>query len=123
MLDSLAFVTVNRTEALVLGFFLVVWVSLLLIFVAAPEVFDQALRLPTDHRVVELAVLAGLSGLIGFLARAPTDLSAISQGATVEPTTASPTAMLHAPSDLSRHWVERPWSTSTVTACSRSDSP
>jgi hypothetical protein len=30
-------------------------------------VFDQALRLPTD-RVVELAVLAGLSSLIGFLA-------------------------------------------------------
>jgi hypothetical protein len=51
---------VNRTQALVLGFFLVVWVSLLLILVAAPEVFDQALRLPTDHRVVELAVLAGL---------------------------------------------------------------
>jgi hypothetical protein len=68
MLDSLAFVTVNRTQALVLGFFLVVWVSLLVILAAAPEVFDQALRLPTDHRVVELAVLAGLSGLIGFLA-------------------------------------------------------
>jgi hypothetical protein len=67
-LDSLAFVTVNRTQALVLGFFLVVWVSLLLILVAAPEVFDQALRLPTDHRWVELAVLAGLSGLIGLLA-------------------------------------------------------
>ena len=59
---------VNRTQALVLGFFLVVWVSLLVILVAAREVFDQALRLPTDHRVVELAVLAGLSGLIGFLA-------------------------------------------------------
>jgi hypothetical protein len=46
----------------------VVWVSLLVLLVAAPEVFDQALRLPTDHRVVELAVLAGLSGLIGSLA-------------------------------------------------------
>jgi hypothetical protein len=68
MLDSLAVVTVNRTQALVLGFFLVVWVSLLVILVAAPEVFDQALRLPTDHRVVELAVLAGLSGFIGLLA-------------------------------------------------------
>jgi hypothetical protein len=67
MLDSLTFVTVNRTQALVLGFFLIVWVSLLVIFVAAPEVFDQALRLPTDHRAVELVVLAGLSGFIGLL--------------------------------------------------------
>jgi hypothetical protein len=48
MLDSLASVTVNRTQALVLGFFLVVWVSLLVILVGTPEVFDQALRLP--HR-------------------------------------------------------------------------
>jgi hypothetical protein len=68
MLDSLAVVTVNGTQALVLGFFLVVWVSLLVILVAAPEVFDQALRLPTDHRVVELAVLAGLFSFIGLLA-------------------------------------------------------
>src|SRR4029453_2878624 len=68
MADSLGFVTVNRTQSLVLGFFLVVWVSLLVILAAAPEVFDQALRLPPHHRVVELAVLAALSGLIGFLA-------------------------------------------------------
>jgi hypothetical protein len=40
MADSLGFVTVNRTQALVLGFFLIVWVSLLVILVAAPEVFD-----------------------------------------------------------------------------------
>jgi hypothetical protein len=31
---------VNRTQALVLGFFLVVWVSLLVILVVAPEVYD-----------------------------------------------------------------------------------
>ena len=49
-----------------LGFFLVVWVSLLVILVAAPDVYDQALRLP-GGRSAELAVLAALSGLIGLL--------------------------------------------------------
>ena len=34
---------VNRTQALVLGFFLVAWMSLLTILVAAPEVYDRAL--------------------------------------------------------------------------------
>jgi hypothetical protein len=58
---------VNRTQALVLGFFLVVWVSLLVILVAAPEVYDQALRLPNGHGGAELAFLAVLSCFIGLL--------------------------------------------------------
>jgi hypothetical protein len=58
---------VNRTQGLVLGFFLGVWVSLLAILVVAPEVYDQALRLP-GGRGVELAVLAALSAFIGLLA-------------------------------------------------------
>jgi len=37
---------VNRTQALVLGFFLMVLASLAVILAAAPEVYDQALRLP-----------------------------------------------------------------------------
>jgi hypothetical protein len=37
---------VNRTQALVLGFFVLAVMSLLVILVAAPEVYDQALRLP-----------------------------------------------------------------------------
>jgi hypothetical protein len=57
---------VTRTQALVLGFFVVVWVSLLVILVAAPDVYDQALSLP-GGRATELAVLAALSGLIGLL--------------------------------------------------------
>lgn len=43
---------VNRTQGLVLGFFLVVWVSLLAILVVAPEVYDQALRLEALRRRV-----------------------------------------------------------------------
>ena len=57
---------VTRTQAFVLGFFLVVWVSLLVILVAAPDVYDQALSLP-GGRGTELAFLAALSGLIGLL--------------------------------------------------------
>jgi hypothetical protein len=57
---------VTRTQALVLGFFLVVWVSLLVILVAAPDVYDQALSLP-GGRGTEFAFLAALSGLIGLL--------------------------------------------------------
>ena len=49
-----------------LGVFLVAWVSLLVILVAAPDVYDQALSLP-DGRGTELAFLAALSGLIGLL--------------------------------------------------------
>jgi hypothetical protein len=59
---------VNRTQAVVLGFFLLAWVSLLVILASAPEVYDQALRLPHgDRRPLELAFLASLSGFIGLL--------------------------------------------------------
>ena len=59
---------VNRTQALVLGFFLLAWVSLLMILVAAPEVYDQALRLPGAGGAAEIAFLAALTGLITLLA-------------------------------------------------------
>jgi hypothetical protein len=51
---------VDRIQALVLGFLLVVWVSLLVILVVAPEVYDQALRLPGGCGA-ELAFLAALA--------------------------------------------------------------
>jgi hypothetical protein len=59
---------VNRTQALVLGFFGMALGSLVVILVAAPEVYDQALRLPEGSRVAEVVVLAGLTGFIGLLA-------------------------------------------------------
>jgi hypothetical protein len=59
---------VNRIQALVLIFFLVVWVSLVAILAAAPEVYDQALRLPPGrHRPVEIAFLTALSAFIALL--------------------------------------------------------
>ena len=59
---------VNRTQALVLGFFLMALVSLVVILVAAPEVYDQALRLPGAGGAAEIAFLAALTGLIALLA-------------------------------------------------------
>lgn len=60
---------VNRIQALVLGFFVVVWVSLIVILAAAPDVYDEALRLPADRvRPAEIIFLAALSALIALLA-------------------------------------------------------
>jgi hypothetical protein len=61
-------VVVNRTQALVLGFFAVALVSLLVILVAAPDVDDQALRLPDRSGVAEVAFLAVLTAFLGLLA-------------------------------------------------------
>ena len=59
---------VNRMQALVLGFFLLTVTSLPVILVAAPAVYDQALRLPTGSRAVKIAFLAALLGFIALLA-------------------------------------------------------
>jgi len=44
----------NRTQSLVLGFFLVVLASVIVIRVLAPEVYDRALRLPAGDQVGNL---------------------------------------------------------------------
>jgi hypothetical protein len=59
---------VNRTQSLVLGFFLVVLVSVLAIRAAAPEVYDQALQLPSGERRWESVFLAALVAFIALLA-------------------------------------------------------
>ena len=55
----------NRTQKLVTGFFVVVWVALVAILVVAPGVYDQALRLPGSER--ELPTLGFLVLLSAFL--------------------------------------------------------
>jgi hypothetical protein len=59
---------VNRTQALVLGFFVVALSSLRVILVVAPDVYDQALRLPDRSGVAEVAFLAVLTGFLALLA-------------------------------------------------------
>jgi purine-cytosine permease-like protein len=59
---------INRTQALVLWFVLVGWLSLIVILVAAPEVYDEALPALGHRRAVEIAFLVLLSAFLGLLA-------------------------------------------------------
>ena len=59
---------VNRTQALVLGFFVPVWTGLVAIFAVAPDVYEQALRLPPGGgRSAGLAFLVALSAFMALL--------------------------------------------------------
>jgi hypothetical protein len=58
---------VNRTQALVLGFGLLAWISLIVILVTAPEVYDRTLPGAGHRRVAEIAFLALLSAFLGLL--------------------------------------------------------
>ena len=57
--------TINRTQALVLGFFVVVWVSLVAIFAVAPEVYHRAMKLSSAG--AGLLFLVGISAFIAVL--------------------------------------------------------
>ena len=59
--------TVNRTQALLLGFLLVAWTSLVAILAAAPETYDEVLRLPAGSRAAELGFLGALSAFLVLL--------------------------------------------------------
>ena len=59
---------INRVQALVLGFLLMAWVSLIAILIAAPEVYAQRLRsLPGPQRIVEIAFVVVLTAFIVLL--------------------------------------------------------
>ena len=60
--------SLNRTQRLVLGFFVSAWAAFIVILLVAPEVYDQALRLPGDERgVPPLVFLAALSAFLALL--------------------------------------------------------
>jgi hypothetical protein len=61
--------SVNRTQALVLGFFLAAWVGSLALLAAAPDVFVRALRLPPGggSRAAALAFLVALTAFLALL--------------------------------------------------------
>jgi hypothetical protein len=61
-------VRINRTQGIVLGFVVAAWLTLILILVAAPDVFAGALQLHAGgSRVPELAFLIALTAFLGLL--------------------------------------------------------
>jgi hypothetical protein len=61
-------VAINRTQWLVLAFFLSVWVAVITILAVSPQVYRPGLaRLPGGVRVAEIVFAVALSGLIGVI--------------------------------------------------------
>jgi hypothetical protein len=61
-------IMINRVQALVLGFLLMAWISLIAILVAAPEVYEQRLRsLPGPQRIVDIVFVVALTAFIVLL--------------------------------------------------------
>jgi len=59
---------INRTQSLVLGFFVVVWISLVAILLVEPGIYDRAMRLPAgQHRIADMAFLGAISAFIALL--------------------------------------------------------
>jgi len=59
---------INSVQALVLGFLLMAWLSLIAILVAAPEVFEHRLKsLPGPQRIVDIVFAVVLTAFIVLL--------------------------------------------------------
>ena len=59
---------VNRTQSLVLGFFGFAWISLVVILLVDPAIYDNAMKLSAgSHPLADLAFLGGISALIALL--------------------------------------------------------
>jgi hypothetical protein len=52
---------INRTQALVLGFFILAWLSLVVILAEAPEIYDLVFQLPDRSRPVDVGFLVALT--------------------------------------------------------------
>jgi hypothetical protein len=58
----------NRTQWLVLAFFLAAWVTVITILAVSPQVYRPGLaRAPGSLRVAEIVFVVALSGLIGVI--------------------------------------------------------
>jgi hypothetical protein len=58
---------INRTQALVLGFFVLAWASLVVLFAAAPEVYGRALGLSSaEGRLLFLAAITAFLALLSI---------------------------------------------------------
>jgi hypothetical protein len=61
-------VAINRTQWLVLGFFLAAWATVIIIFALSPQVYRAGLaRSPGSLRVAEVVFVVALSGLVGVI--------------------------------------------------------
>ena len=59
--------TINRTQALVLGFFGLVWASLVVLFAVAPDVYGRALGLSSaEARLLFLVAISAFVALLGM---------------------------------------------------------
>jgi hypothetical protein len=58
-------VTINRTQALVLGFFVLVWATLVALFAVTPEIYYRAMKLSSAG--AGLLFLVGISAFIALL--------------------------------------------------------
>jgi hypothetical protein len=58
---------ITRPQALVLGFSLLAWISLIVILVTAPEVYDRTLPGAGHRRLAEIGFLVLLSAFLGLL--------------------------------------------------------
>jgi hypothetical protein len=64
-----ALIATNRTQRLVLGFFVLVWIALAAILLVSPQIYDSTLSLgPGDHPQASLTFLISISVLIAVLA-------------------------------------------------------